>query len=701
MHPSLPAFASDDSRASYADADADASHPNDMTSVAGSKRKRRWDITNGGRGSGSDVGSIPSLPTVSSSSCETSILVAAISASQKSAAPLRRYLSKRGAISSLLLLGGGRATSVNDRASEAQLSAALRHVSGQCIAQLLSVLYDEVQSNRNVEAVLRFVRWVLSVRFDVPCDGAFETIAQAQESRCEPITKDEGWIPCVVFMMAFKALTIRVVKLREQVGNDPDGKSVSFMADEVVSSSILLVERIRCMDVDGECVSSSTSMVERCFSSELSRFRSLVAELKRDEAALMTANHEDTERDSPKSASVPEPLPATEYGQDWWKGVDLGGDLSSSEEECSIGASEGPPIGKDATIVDASSKGYGINDKQAGVKATEKASGVDMKVSSSDTEQKASAGDEWGTIEGAALDLRAELVEMPPGATSADIQSYTDRISDLIKRAGTERGADGVAAIGSILHGNIASAARSAPVESTSSSPLTDTLVQQLCKTSIGGSTSAIRAAAFIRSFVLPLAQTVGTDVGEAGKKKKASAPSRILTATITSLAKERPIETIEALFVPMLVGYGEGNDAEGTEPNQTQADLVSKTIKTGQLSEEALSRFVVCLVADNKVASSPMILNDSTMPIVTTLLSKRPNISDETARRLTELIKEKAKEYCKNSKFSTLFHTLVTKNGASIQEAGCIDELVASADELKTFMGKSIKTALKKLSKK
>ena len=95
-----------------------------------------------------------------------------------------------------------------------------------------------------------------------------------------------------------------------------------------------------------------------------------------------------------------------------------------------------------------------------------------------------------------------------------------------------------------------------------------------------------------------------------------------------------------------------------------------------------------------------PMIWNDSTMPVLTTLLSKRPSLSDEAVKMLAVLIGKKMKEHCKNSKFSTLFHTLVTKNGALVQQAGCVEELTASANELKTFMGKSIKTALKKLSK-
>ena len=581
---------------------------------------------------------------------------------------------------SLLLLGGDGPASTHVHSSVVKVSAALQRVSGQCVAQLISILYDEVQSNRNVEAVLRFVHWVLSVRFDMPRNDALEVI-QAQETRCRPISKDEGWIPCLVFMLGFHALTSRVEKVRMQNKKDADGKGKDFMTDGIISSSILLIERVRCMNTEGEDVSLS-SILERCFSCQLSQFRHMIAELKSEDAAHVTANHEDATNDCQKSSSTLESQPAMECEKDWWEGVDLDGDLPSSEEECSIDTSEGENLGEKAIVADASNNDDRSIDKQLKEKP------IDPKVSQS----------EWGTIERAALDLRAELIEVPPGATSADIQSYTDRISSLIRRAGTERGADGVAALGSTLHGNAASAARGASFESTS---LTDTLIQQLCKTCIDGSTSAIRAAAFIRSFVLPLVRSVGTDAGETEKKKKASAPSRILTATITSLAKERPIETVEALFVPVLIGCREGNDTEEfVEPNQTQADLVSKAIKTGQLSEEALSVFVVGLIEDN-VASPPMIWNDSTMPILTTLLSKRPKLNDETARKLAKLIAKKAKQYCKNSKFSTLFHTLVTKNGHSIQQAGCVNELTASAEELETFMGKSIKAALKKLSNK
>ena len=544
-----------------------------MTSVGG-KRKRLWDIANGGRNSGSTVGPVPIPSAASSSSCTASILVAAISASQKSAAPLRRYLSKRGAMSFLLLLGGDGPASTNDHSSVVQVSAALQRVNGKCVAQLISVLYDEVQSNRNVEAVLRFVHWVLSVRFDIPRNDALEVI-QAQESRCRPITKDEGWIPCLVFMLGFHALTSRVEKVRMQNKNDEDGKGNDFMSDGILSSSILLIERVRCMNTEGEDVSLS-SILERCFSCQLSHFRHMIAELKSEDAALVPTNHEDATNDCQKSSSTLESQPAMECEKDWWEGVDLDGDLPSSDEECSIDTAEGETLGEKAIVADASNNDDGSIDKQLKEKP------IDPKVSQSDTGQNFS-GDEWGTIERAALDLRAELIEVPPGATSADIQSYTARISSLIRRAGTERGADGVAALGSTLHGNAASAARGASFESKSSSPLTDILIQQLCKTCIDGSTSAIRAAAFIRSFVLPLVRSVGTDAGETGKKKKASAPSRILTATITSLAKERPIETVQALFVPVLIGCGEANDTgEFVEPNQTQADLVSKAIKPG-----------------------------------------------------------------------------------------------------------------------
>lgn len=671
-----------------------------MTSVGG-KRKRRWGIANGGR----DAGAMPRLPSASSC-CTASILVAAISSSQKSAA-LRRHLSKRGAMSSLLLLGGDGPNTANDHSSVVQVSAALQRVSGQCVAQLLSVLYDEVQSNRNVEPVLRFVHWVLSVRFDLPRGDALET-TRAQESLCRPISKDEGWIPCVAFMLAFNALTCRVEKVRMQNKKDANGKSNDFMADGIISSSIFLVERVRCMNIDEEGV-STTSMVERCFSSQMSIFRRMVAELKSEDASLVPANH-DTTSDRQKSSLELKPRLAMECEKDWWEGVDLESDLPSSEEECGIDTAEGETLGEKAIVADASNDDDGSIDKQLREKPTDpkvpqKCSPPKVRVffgsAGKTTARESASGGEWETIERAALDLRAELIEVPPGATSADIQSYTDRIFSLIRRAGTERGADGVAAIGSTLHGNAASVARSAGTESTSSSPLTDILIQQLCKTCIDGSTSAIRAAAFIRSFVLPLVRSVGTDVGETGRKKKASAPSRILTATITSLAKERPIETVEALFVPVLIGSGETNDTgEFFAPNQTQADLVSKAIKTGQLSEEALSVFVVGLV-DEVASPPPMSWNDSTMPILTTLMSKRPNISDDTAKQLAKLIENHAKQYCKNSKFSTLFHTFVTKHGPSIQEAGCVNELTASAEELKTFMGKSIKAALKKLSNK
>ena len=633
-----------------------------MTSVVGSKRKRQWAVGGGPPGSnasGAGRLSVPVSVGASSSSSSSpspcaSLFVAALSASEKSAAPLRRHLSNRGAMSSLLLLGGGEAAVVKDGASVVEVSAALKRVSGRSIAQLMSALHDEVQSKRNVEAVLRFVHWMLSVRFNEGSRNVLE------------LGVDEHWIPCLAFMLGYDALVFRVEKLRSQGTRDVND-------DGIVSSSVALIERARCMHSRYGGEDMPRSVVERCFGARLSHFHRLVAELEKEDAA----DQEDMADDHPKTSSSPATSPPADFDKDVWEGVDF--DLLSSEEECCV---ETEPL-----------------DKQNNGDAKEKELvGIgDSKAKSSDASSVAGA-DKWMTIERTALDLRAELLDVPPGATSADIQTYADRISNLVRQAGTERGADGVAAIGSTLRGNATSSFSSNTTAESTASPLSDVLIQQLYKTCIDGSTSAIRIAAFIRSFILPLALRLGTDAGDAGTKKKASAPSRILAATITSLTKERPLETVNALFIPMIVGCGQGSDTEETEPNQTQADLVSKAIKTGQLPEEAVSQFVVGLIEDK--VTPPMIWNDSTMPVLTTLLSKRPSLSDEAVKMLAVLIGKKTKEHCKNSKFSTLFHTLVTKNGALVQQAGCVEELTASANELKTFMGKSIKTALKKLSK-
>lgn len=630
-----------------------------MTSVGGSKRKRQWAVGGGPPGSNQRRLSVPVSVGASSSSSSSpspcaSLFVAALSASEKSAAPLRRHLSNRGAMSSLLLLGGGEAAVVKDGASVVKVSAALKRVSGRSIAQLMSALHDEVQSKRNVEAVLRFVHWMLSVRFNEGSRNVLE------------LGVDEHWIPCLAFMLGYDALVFRVEKLRTRSQGTRDVND-----DGIVSSSVALIERARCMHSRYGGEDMPRSVVERCFGARLSHFHRLVAELEEEE----DADQEDMADDHPKTSSSPATSPPADFEKDVWEGVDF--DLLLSEEECGV---ETEPL-----------------DKQNNGDAKEELVGIgDSKAKSSDASSDAGA-DKWMTIERSALDLRAELLDVPPGATSADIQTYADRISNLVRQAGTERGADGVAAIGSTLRGNATSSFSSNTTAESTASPLTDVLIQQLYKTCIDGSTSAIRIAAFIRSFVLPLALRLGTNAGDAGRKKKASAPSRILAATITSLTKERPLETVNALFIPMIVGCGQGSDTEETEPNQTQADLVSKTIKTGQLPEEAVSQFVVGLIEDK--VTPPMIWNDSTMPVLTTLLSKRPSLSDEAVKMLAVLIGKKTKEHCKNSKFSTLFHTFVTKNGALVQQAGCVEELTASANELKTFMGKSIKTALKKLS--
>lgn len=587
-------------------------------------------------------------------------LVSALTASRASAAPLRRLLSFRGVLSSILLLPG--TTSHADEATS--LTSALSSMHGTCIAQLLSVLYDEVKCRRNTGAVLRFVAWIITLRY---------------ASDQQHIPSDDGWIPCLAFMISYHSMLDRVERLRR----GGDGSCSDILEDEIVSTSVQVARRVRHFDTtqpNGTSqIERTTSLVQRCFTRQFSRLDALVTKL--GETTSMR-HHASEVR-----------VPSQEHGhstntstigdtKDWWDGVDL---PSSDEEDHN-------------TSCDDFTENEEEDEKQPNDRQTGDPSEL-QDVSSNQTNKAemdnplplpAAEEDEWPVIEKAAMALREELIGVAKSATSSDIQSYSDRISELIHRSGAERGASGVTDVGSILtYGSITENNITPGGHIPGPMPLCDVLLQQLTKKCLDGSISAIRAAAYIRSFLLPVASQIGFDAAK-GKKKVAS---RILTSTITSLARERPVESVEALFIPLLCPRTNCSHIGSEEPNQAQCELVSKVIRFAQLPQNAIAKFIAGLVRENA-----MTWTDSSMPVLTTLLAKRPVLCDEIVRDLASIIEQKSGEMCKNLKFSALFLSLVTKNGSAVP-ADCIDALLLSAQKLKTFSGKSIATALKRIS--
>lgn len=86
-------------------------------------------------------------------------------------------------------------------------------------------------------------------------------------------------------------------------------------------------------------------------------------------------------------------------------------------------------------------------------------------------------------------------------------------------------------------------------------------------------------------------------------------------------------------------------------------------------------------------------------MPILSNILSKREALDSRHIEALVDRIDDLSLVMSKNMKFSTLFHTFICRYGAEIKESGRVNILEQAAARLETFMGKSIKSTLKRIA--
>jgi hypothetical protein len=259
--------------------------------------------------------------------------------------------------------------------------------------------------------------------------------------------------------------------------------------------------------------------------------------------------------------------------------------------------------------------------------------------------------------------------------------------------------------------------------------PLTEAMTSSLVTTYLTDATGALRIKTFLHSFVLPLilelnpsiqsiySAAIDHDVIKANNDIGKPA-SRVLTSLLTLLARERPMECVASILVPSLV-MTTTTKCTSFEPSRFQCELISRVLRgKDALSSQAIAFLVSELLATkeelNALTSSysssligGMKWTENTMPLLTACLICQPTLSDDDVMAMSGMISYQLSStnvtstlilMAKSIKFSTLFHTFVTKYGSQVKSIHRVESLLDSATRLKTFMSKTICLSLKKL---
>ena len=364
--------------------------------------------------------------------------------------------------------------------------------------------------------------------------------------------------------------------------------------------------------------------------------------------------------------------------------------------------------------------------------------------------------------------LRLALLDMSPGeSSSAEVVRHTvGEVASLLGRYGDLDGAAGIARCGDVLGGGLAvDAGKSAKAGGGENPkraaaivdrfPLNDAAVSSLAAAFLTDATGALRARAFLRSFVLPLMTEMnptaramsaakGGPAASANDDRGGKPASRALMSLLSSLSRERPMECVVSVIVPSLViakPIPPSSSPSSFEPTRFQCELISRVLRgRDSLTVPAIALLVrevlppstttstttsttkegggIVGADDIASRSSPlgggMKWTESTMPLLTACLNCRPTLTDDVVAALADGISRRLSSPSKNDgassaassttmtrsiQFSTLFHALVTKYGTQLKSARRVSTLLDSASRLGTFMSRSICLALKKLS--
>jgi hypothetical protein len=303
-----------------------------------------------------------------------------------------------------------------------------------------------------------------------------------------------------------------------------------------------------------------------------------------------------------------------------------------------------------------------------------------------------------------AYELRVSLISMPPSDLSHAVGRITGSIVSLLKEYGDLDGASGIARCGDVIHGaRVHSHVQSNSVPEAIHFHLSDDLVSSVTKDFLTDATGALRAKAFLRSFVLPLLLDMNPEIAtEEGASLTGKPASRLLTSLLSSLARDRPMECVESVLIPILVS---SSRQSLIEPNRFQCELIARVLRgKDALSIPAIALLIEKMLPSNKPpVSKGMAWTENSMPLISTSLNRQPPLSDtivvHLADRVTHYLSPAAVgSNEKSMKFSTIFHVFVSKYGQQVKALDKVDSLTESAGLLKTFMSKTINIVLAKL---
>lgn len=321
-------------------------------------------------------------------------------------------------------------------------------------------------------------------------------------------------------------------------------------------------------------------------------------------------------------------------------------------------------------------------------------------------------------LDNEARELRQNFLDMPLNElSSAQVVLYaTDSLGNLLRRYGELNGAAGISRCGDVVVKELHATGESDVVEIDAENlrfPLNDVIISELVKKFLTDATGALRAKAFLHSFVLPLMEQMNPVVSDPRARKGDGKPaSRLLSGLLATLARDRPIELVESVIFPILtmtktIQLKEDAHVRSIEPSRFQCELIARLLQgKGALSSAAIALLIELLhplTNEKQPLHRGLEWNDKTMPLVTACLNRQPSLDDRVVARLADAVSHNLTTDLKQSmeksiKLSNLFHTLVTKYGAQLRATGKIDRLKQAAHMLKTFMSKSITTSLKKL---
>lgn len=289
------------------------------------------------------------------------------------------------------------------------------------------------------------------------------------------------------------------------------------------------------------------------------------------------------------------------------------------------------------------------------------------------------------------INVRNQLLKFPNNATATEVQAMSLSIQSLITACGNNE-VPKLAKL--LLYGGEISEQHNKEV-----CILSDNVLSSLYSLCVDEHSSAVKVSAFVEAFIVPKLR--GAEGGSKVSRQRVS--SRTMISLVSTLARDRPTECIDSLFVPLLLSCNDTNDSD-TNRN-SHYELISRVVKTVSLPKESVSHLLSQLLVpgnnkvDNTTTSMPW--SEHSIPILTSCFQIKPHLQDNIISSITQQINECAhdKRMKSSAKFSTLFQTFVMKYGEEIRSVpACLETLLLSASQLKTFLGRNIKSKLSKL---